>query len=223
MLQGGNKSLQKVNTLLCPQQLVTDKDGLLSAPPSEFSAASFLAFGNPRVSATNPVLRACLSQWYPAPFVTESRTFATAEHYMMHAKALLFGDRLVARLILESTNPVEALYLGRDVRGFDEQRWAANREAIVFDGNLLKFSRNPSLRAHLLSTGSQVLVDANPEDLLWGAGLRETDPALADPARWPGANRLGFILMAVREALAKGCSPYGSSWGNTHTSVEKHG
>ena len=43
----------------------------------------------------------CLSQWYPARFQIDGRSFPTAEHYMMYRKALLFGDVATAEQILE--------------------------------------------------------------------------------------------------------------------------
>jgi len=43
-----------------------------------------------------------------------SPSFATSEHYMMYCKALLFGDEVVAKRILESETPGEAKTLGRE-------------------------------------------------------------------------------------------------------------
>lgn len=40
--------------------------------------------------------KACLSQWFPSPFTAGGNTFATAEHYMMWRKAMLFDDRHTA-------------------------------------------------------------------------------------------------------------------------------
>ncbi|CAM5660466.1 hypothetical protein SALBM217S_01487 [Streptomyces griseoloalbus] len=34
----------------------------------------------------------CLSQWWPSPFTVDGVEYATAEHWMMAAKARLFGD-----------------------------------------------------------------------------------------------------------------------------------
>ena len=36
----------------------------------------------------------CFSQWYPSPFTADGINYATAEHYMMAAKARLFDDGL---------------------------------------------------------------------------------------------------------------------------------
>jgi len=170
-----------------------------------------LCFGDHRTGPGNPESVACLSQWYPAPFQEGSLRFPTAEHYMMHAKALLFGDRFVARLVLLTDNPAEALALGRMARGFDGAAWASQREAIVFRGNMLKFGQHTGLRAHLRASAPRLLVDANPADMIWGAGLAAADPRIEDPASWPGKNRLGEVLMRVRSTLLPGSTTRGLS------------
>jgi hypothetical protein len=143
----------------------------------------------------------CLSQWFPARFVADGVELATAEHYMMYRKALLFGDRASAEEILSAGDPGKVKALGRAVRGFDKARWEAERSAIVVAGNVAKFSQNPALRAYLLGTGAAVLVEASPSDGIWGIGLAESDPRARQPSRWPGLNLLGFALMEARRIL----------------------
>src|SRR5215468_9030230 len=63
-----------------------------------------------------------LSQWWPAPFSVDGRTYASAEQYMMAQKAELFGDQETLAAILSATSPSQAKNLGRRVRGFDEER-----------------------------------------------------------------------------------------------------
>ncbi|KAI1821956.1 DUF1768-domain-containing protein [Xylaria intraflava] len=84
-----------------------------------------------------------LSQWYAQPFrdrADPTKIYATAEHYMMHHKALLFGDAEIAAEILKATSPRSVKALGRKVRGFDGAVWAQEREKIVTEGNWCKFS-----------------------------------------------------------------------------------
>jgi predicted NAD-dependent protein-ADP-ribosyltransferase YbiA (DUF1768 family) len=50
--------------------------------------------------------------------------YPSAEHFMMTAKARLFGDEEAAGRIMAAAHPGQAKALGRQVRGFDEQRWA---------------------------------------------------------------------------------------------------
>ena len=85
--------------------------------------------------------------------------------------------------------------------GFDQASWEAKRYDIVVSGSLAKFGQHDDLRAFLLGTGERVLVEASPVDRVWGIGLAADDPRADDPARWRGANLLGFALMAARDTL----------------------
>ncbi|HWN70988.1 MAG TPA: NADAR family protein [Haliangium sp.] len=143
----------------------------------------------------------CLSQWYPARFSLDGQTYATAEHWMMAEKARLFEDHETRQRILAAATPAEAKDLGRAVRGFENEAWDRARHEIVFRGNLAKFTQNPEPWRFLLGTVGQVLVEASPVDRIWGIGLAQDDPRAADPTQWRGLNLLGFVLMAVRDAL----------------------
>jgi predicted NAD-dependent protein-ADP-ribosyltransferase YbiA (DUF1768 family) len=48
-----------------------------------------------------------------------------------------------------------------------------------------------------------MLVEASPRDCIWAIGMGASNPNARDPARWRGANLLGFALMEVRERLGK--------------------
>ena len=143
----------------------------------------------------------CLSQWWPAPFVVDGVTYPTAEHWMMAGKARLFEDAATLEKVLHAPTPAAAKSLGRAVRGFSEERWAAARYEIVVVANLAKFSQNDDLRRFLAATGTRVLVEASPLDRVWGIGLAEDDERATAPSRWRGSNLLGFALMEVRERL----------------------
>ena len=73
----------------------------------------------------------CLSQWWPSPFTVDGARFATAEHYMMWRKSLLFDDSAIAEQILAAPHPHAAKALGRRVAGFDEQVWDEHRFSFV--------------------------------------------------------------------------------------------
>ncbi|MFE0702810.1 NADAR family protein [Streptomyces sp. NPDC058872] len=143
----------------------------------------------------------CLSQWWPAPFTVDGVTYATAEHWMMAAKARLFRDAGAERAAVEARTPAEAKKAGRLVRGFDEATWERERFEIVVTGSVHKFSSDEALRAYLLGTGERVLVEASPLDRIWGIGLAADAPGAGDPARWRGLNLLGFALMEARDRL----------------------
>ena len=145
--------------------------------------------------------KACLSQWWPSPFEVDGVKYSTAEHYMMAEKARLFGDEEAVQRIIAAPNASDAKAIGREVRGFDQDRWEEHRVDIVVRGNTAKFSQNPTLKEYLLKTGEAVLVEASPNDRIWGIGLAEHDNSAANPLAWRGLNLLGFALMQVRSAL----------------------
>jgi ribA/ribD-fused uncharacterized protein len=148
-----------------------------------------------------PPPQGCLSQWWPAAFTVDGVSYPTAEHYMMAAKARLSGDTGTVGKILAAPHPGAAKELGRQVRGFDEQHWAEHRFDVVVAGNMAKFSQHPQLRDYLIGTGSRVLVEASPQDRVWGIGLAAGDERAGSPEHWPGLNLLGFALMEVRHQL----------------------
>lgn len=142
-----------------------------------------------------------LAPFCPTPFESQGMQFPSAEHWLMHAKALLFGDLETAARILRQRLPMQAQQLGRNVRNFDESLWEHERERIMFEANLAKFSNLPELRSYLLSTWPMVLVQASAMDDTWGSGLDLGDPMVRHPTRWPGQNLGGFSLMQVRQHL----------------------
>ncbi len=142
------------------------------------------------------------SQWRePASFTVGGEHFKTAEHYMMAEKARLFGDELTRTKILNAPSPGAAKALGREVAGFQEATWSSRRFDIVVAASIAKFSQNPALGAYLLETGNKVLVEAAPNDAIWGVGLAREDERIADARKWPGKNLLGFALMKARAHL----------------------
>ncbi|MFD4254482.1 NADAR family protein [Amycolatopsis thermoflava] len=162
----------------------------------------YLFFWGHRPEPDGSAGRGCLSQWWPARFVADGREFATAEHYMMWRKALLFDDAAVAEEVLRAPHPGRAKELGRQVAGFEPARWEVSRYDIVVAGSVAKFGQNPELGRFLVGTGSQVLVEASPVDAIWGIGVAADDPCAGEPERWPGLNLLGFALMDARARLA---------------------
>lgn len=87
-------------------------------------------------------------------------------------------------------------------RPFDQAKWDKSSDAIVEQGNYLKFSQNPHLKAILLATGSKIIVEASPSDRIWGVGF-DAENAEGRESEW-GMNKLGEALMRVRRRLGDG-------------------
>jgi len=164
-------------------------------------APEFVCFWGHTPKHAHSVGKECFSQWYPARFEVGGRSFATAEHFMMHGKARLFGDEDAATQILGSDDPGDVKAMGRAVRNYDDEKWEAARFDVVVEGNIAKFSQNEQLKAFLLGTRDAVIVEAAPRDTIWGIGLGAENPRAKNPREWRGRNLLGFALMKARDAI----------------------
>lgn len=161
----------------------------------------FVFFWGHTVPKDGSIGKTCFSQWYPAAFEVDGVNYATAEHWMMAAKARLFNDLDALAKILVAPTPATAKALGRQVRNFDDTTWKANARRLVTEGNVAKFTQHEQLGEFLLSTGDAVLVEAAPRDCIWGIGLGQDNPKALHPDTWRGQNLLGLALMDVRSEL----------------------
>jgi ribA/ribD-fused uncharacterized protein len=141
------------------------------------------------------------SQWHKAPMVIDKIEYNSCEQYMMHQKALLFEDNEIAELIMKESNPREQKKYGRMIKNFDKATWDKNCLAIVYEGNLAKFTQNSELMAAILSTGDRIFVEASPSDHIWGIGMKEDHPDIEDPSYWLGLNLLGQALTLVKNKI----------------------
>ena len=141
------------------------------------------------------------SQWTLPPFTVDLFEYNCAEQFMMASKARLFGDDTELSTILAADNPREQKRLGRRVRHFDHKLWQSKCENTVLHGNLAKFSKNEEMRLALIQNGDRRLVEASPQDNLWGIGLSACDPRASSPDSWWGQNLLGRALKHAREIL----------------------
>ncbi len=141
------------------------------------------------------------SNWFPCYFIVNEIEYNCAEQYMMAKKAQVFGDTSSYKKILLSGDPREQKALGRIVKNFNPSIWDMVSTDIVFVGCLQKFAQNLPLKSVLLATEDKKLVEASPYDKIWGIGL-DAEQAMETPENlWQGENRLGKVLMQVREVL----------------------
>ena len=119
---------------------------------------------------------------------------------MMAAKPRLIKDHRAVELIM-SPDPSAHKRIGRGVRNFDSAAWDREKQNAVFSGNYAKFTQNPAMKHHRLSTGNNRLAEASPLDPIWGIGLRADDLRANDPRQWRRKNLVGEALSAVCEAI----------------------
>lgn len=149
-------------------------------------------------------LRGVFSNFTPTPNLQyKGHTFQTTEQAFMWAKANGFKDKATAAKILAEANPAKAKLLGREVQPFSNVYWDLNKEFLMYEVTLAKYSQFENYRKILLETGDKELVEVNGKDRVWGIGLYANDPRILDPKQWQGQNLLGKVLMKVREELRK--------------------
>lgn len=141
------------------------------------------------------------SQWFRCRFYADGIRFITAEQYMMFHKAMLFHDSETAKKILATEEIAEHKRLGRRVKKYNEEVWVLHRRRVAYEANKHKFSQDLTLLETLLHTAGEILVEASPNDKVWGVGMSAEDPDIADPAKWRGENYLGYVLTMLREDI----------------------
>lgn len=116
--------------------------------------------------------------------------YPTNEHAFQAAKTLLISQRLE---IAELATPGQAKRAGRKVKLRTD--WEQIKTIIMGEVVLNKFQQNPELKKLLLETGDAELIEKNCwHDNIWG-----NCDCGREKCRVVGENRLGIILMLVRE------------------------
>lgn len=141
------------------------------------------------------------SQWAPSEILIDGVKYNCCEQYMMAQKALLFKDMESYEAIMKAEQPYEQKALGRRVKNFDRDKWELVAKSVVYRANQAKFTQHKHYYDDLMATDDTLLVEASPEDKIWGIGLAESDPRAHDESQWQGTNWLGEIITDVREDL----------------------
>ena len=70
-----------------------------------------------------------------------------------------------------------------------------------------KYSKNPSLKNSLLSTGTKSITEVSKADTPWGTGVALSDMKVLDESTWSSRDLMNLILTHIRKEL----SPQSSS------------
>lgn len=115
-------------------------------------------------------------QWWP-----------TVEHYFQAQK---FHDEAYREKIRITRNTKQAKELGRTRELPLRPDWEEVKDEIMLQACRKKFQTHPEATELLLSTGDEEIIENAPSDYYWGCGRDGS-----------GQNKLGLILMQVREEL----------------------
>jgi ribA/ribD-fused uncharacterized protein len=131
----------------------------------------------------------CFSNFSQHGFELDRFWWATSEHYFQ-AQKFVDTDRPWFDKIREVKTPKESAKMGRDRKHPLRSDWERVKDEIMQQAVLQKFKTHADIREILLATGNELIVENSPIDYYWGCGKDGS-----------GKNRLGEILMAVREIL----------------------
>jgi predicted NAD-dependent protein-ADP-ribosyltransferase YbiA (DUF1768 family) len=131
--------------ILSKKKLFTKQQGIILE--SLDLKNEFLFFWGHRPNKDNLISKSCLSQWWPCNFEYDGITYTSAEQWMMAEKARIFSDTETLTKILNSNDQKLIKDLGRQIELFDDDVWNLRKYDVVYEGNLLKFSQNNSLKS----------------------------------------------------------------------------
>lgn len=117
----------------------------------------------------------------------DRKIYKTSEHYFQAKK---FEGTPHEEKVRVSSGPSQAASMGRDRKLPLRRDWESVKENIMRRALYAKFTQHPDLKRLLLSTGDAKLVEHTERDSYWGDG-----------GDGSGKNRLGHLLMELREKL----------------------
>ena len=122
-------------------------------------------------------------------FTLDALYWPTSEHFFQAAK---FQGTEYAESIRKAKSPKIAAKMGRSRKHPLRPDWEDVKENVMRRALMQKFTEHKDLRLLLLDTGDLEIVESSPIDYYWGCGQEGT-----------GKNRLGLLLMEVRDILRK--------------------
>ena len=131
----------------------------------------------------------CFSNFSAHPFALDSAWWPTSEHYFQAQK---FAGSPRCEQIRRAQSPRVAANMGRSRQHPLRPDWEQVKDTLMLQGVLKKFETHADIRAILLGTGDEEIVENAPNDYYWGCG-----------ADGSGKNKLGLTLMQVRSILRK--------------------
>ena len=129
----------------------------------------------------------CFSNFSAHPFTLKGKRWRTTEHYFQAQKFAGTPDEEEVRM---AKSPIIAARMGRSRKRPLRRDWESVKDQVMLDAVRAKFAQHDELRETLLATGDAKLVEHTGNDAYWGDG-----------GDGSGKNRLGQILMRVREEL----------------------
>lgn len=130
------------------------------------------------------------SNFWREPMAFEGKIWPSSEHAFQAAK---FAGTEWEEEVRKCGTPMEAATMGRRRDLPMVSNWNDIRDDVMYKVVKAKFTQSEKLKAVLLDTGTQELIEHTVNDSYW-----------ADGGDGSGKNMLGIILMKVREEIRNG-------------------
>lgn len=142
-----------------------------------------------RFHKTDDSAYACFSNYSRHPFSLDGKQWGSAEHFFQAQK---FAGTEHERLIRFAESPAAAARMGRSRNRPLRSDWEEVKVGIMRRAITTKFATHADIRAILLATGDEEIIEDSTDDDFWASG-----------ADGSGQNMTGKILMEVRARLRK--------------------
>lgn len=130
------------------------------------------------------------SNFSPHPIELKGMRWPTVEHYFQAQK---FSGTEHEEAVRLAKSPMIAARMGRSRERPLRRDWEEVKDDIMREALRGKFTQHPALRSMLLHTGESQLIEHTRNDAYW-----------ADGGDGSGKNRLGQLLMELRQKLRNG-------------------
>jgi ribA/ribD-fused uncharacterized protein len=133
------------------------------------------------------------------PVEIDGVKYVSVEHYYQAMKATEFKDDDALKKILKTKTAKAVKAAGKKVENFNQATWDTKKDEIMETGVRAKFVQHPELRKQLLDTDEKQIGFADARDVYWGIGTSMTTEKVKFPSKWRGQNKLGKLLMKLRD------------------------
>jgi hypothetical protein len=130
------------------------------------------------------------SNFAPFGIDLDDAWWPTVENYYQAQK---FTDPELRKSIRKAEKPPIAKSLADKNKAAIRPDWDAVKDDVMYRAVRRKFEQHPELKAMLLATGDEELIESAPTDTYWGVGRDGT-----------GRNKLGQIMSRIRDELRNG-------------------
>lgn len=128
-----------------------------------------------------------LSNFSHFGFFIDNNYWYSVEHFYQASK---FLDPKLQQTIQNLKTPREAAIMGKDLNNPLRENWDEIKEDIMRFAIRQKFEQNATLKYKLMQTNDRFLCKHKDKDPYWADGENNT-----------GLNRLGYLLMELRESF----------------------